>query len=137
MYTLIDRYYLQVFAGQDNGLENPSGMSTIIRVGLELIWIDVVIVRMFFVVEVVTVGDFLLHLRVQIRSHLLLYVLLIVGSHLFIDNLGFLHTLQEGHQLSFRTLDLLLVLVKQLLTLLGIFWEELVFVTEGMVENEL
>ena len=106
------------------------------RVGLKLIWIDVVEVRMFFVVKIVTISDFLLHLGVQISSHLVLDVLLIVGSHLFIDDLGFLHTLHEGHQSSFRNHDLLLVLEIELFTLLGILWEELVLVAEGMEEHE-
>ena len=95
------------------------------------------VVRVVFIIKVVNVGYLLFHLRVQVCAHLLFNVPLLIGPHLLIHQLSLLHTLQEGHQLSFRTLDLLLVLVKQLLTLLGIFWEKLVFVTEGMVENEL
>ena len=96
-----------------------------------------VVIRMFFIVEVVTVSNFLLHLRVQISTHLVLDVLLIVGSHLVIDDLGFLDTLHERQQLSFYKYDLLFVLEVELFALLGILWEELILVTEGMEEHQL
>ena len=128
--------HLSIFGGKGNGLEHHAGPRLADRIVIKLAWIEVVEVGVFFLLKVIQVGDFLLHLRVQISTHLVLDVLLIVGSHLFIDDLGFLHTLHERQQLSFCKHDLLLVLEEELFTLLGILWEELVLVAEGMEEHE-
>ena len=96
-----------------------------------------VVVGVFFLIEVIQVGDFLLHLRVEIGAHRFFFLSPLVSLHLLVDELSLLHTFKEGHQLSFHILDLILVLLVELLALFWIFREELIFVAERVVEHEL
>ena len=129
--------YLCVSGGQGNFLEHSPRPHFTIRVVIELVRVDVVVVWVFFFVEVVKVSYFLFVLRIEIWAHLFLQILLLIGFHLLIANLGLLHTLEEGHQLSFSVLDIVLVLQVQLLAFFWIFWKKIVLVTEGVEEHQL
>ena len=102
-----------------------------------MVRVDVVVVWVFFFVEVVKVSYFLFVLRIEIWAHLFLHILLLVSFHFLIAKLGFLHTFQEGHQLSFSVLDIVLVLQVQLFAFFRIVWKECILVAEGVEEHQL
>ena len=104
---------------------------------VQLVRVNVVEVGVFFILEVIQVGYLLFHFRVEISTHLFLPLSPLMCLHLLINELGLLHAFQEGHHFGFDHLDFVLVFHVELFTLFRVFREELIFVTEGMVEDEL
>ena len=56
-----------------------------------------VVVGVFFLIEVIQVGDFLLYLRVEIGAHRFFFLSPLVSLHLLKNELSLLHALQKGH----------------------------------------
>ena len=89
--------HLGIFGGKSNGFENSAGFCFAIRIVAQLAWVKMIIVWMFFFIKVIEVGDFLLHLRVEISAHCFFSLTSLVSLHLVINELSFLHALEEGH----------------------------------------
>ena len=68
-----------------------------IRIVAQLAWVKMIIVRMFLLVKVIQVSDFLLHLRVEIGAHCFFSLTSLVSFHLVVNELSLLHALKEGH----------------------------------------
>ena len=89
--------HLGIFGGKSNGFENPAGFCFAIRIVAQLAWVKMIIIRMFLLVKVIQVGDFLLHLRVEISAHCFFFLSPLVSLHLLKNELSLLHALQKGH----------------------------------------
>ena len=68
-----------------------------IRIVAQLAWVKVIEVGMFFLVKVIQVSDFLLHLRVEIGAHCFFSLTPLISLHLVVNELSLLHALEEGH----------------------------------------
>ena len=88
----IQIYYLSILGGKGNCLEHSSWFHFTIRVLSDLVCVEVIEVGVFFIVKVIKVGYLLFHLRVQIYAHLLFCIPPLIGLHLLVDELSFLHT---------------------------------------------
>ena len=89
--------HLSIFGGKGNGLEHHAGPRLADRIVIKLAWIEVVEVGVFFLLKVIQVGDFLLHLRVEIGAHCFFSLTSLVSLHLVVNELSLLHALKEGH----------------------------------------